>query len=106
MKWSEVEERIGLLIRQNEYLTEEELKLVQSKKEESIKERYELNPKETMYARTKQEELQETFKSWVMNHSEVLEELHAIYFLFSNQPLLFRSVLWTDLVNINFSILS
>ncbi|NJE65097.1 helicase, partial [Enterococcus durans] len=38
MKWSEVEERIGLLIRQNEYLTEEELKLVQSKKEESIKE--------------------------------------------------------------------
>ncbi|EMF0272610.1 DEAD/DEAH box helicase family protein [Enterococcus hirae] len=43
------------------------------------KKRYELNPKETMYARTKQEELQETFKSWVMNHSEVLEELHAIY---------------------------
>ena len=38
MKWSEVEERIGLLIRQNEYLTEEELKLVQSKKEESVKE--------------------------------------------------------------------
>lgn len=38
MKWSEVEERIGLLIRQNEYLNEEELKLVQSKKEESIKE--------------------------------------------------------------------
>ncbi|HFD1815976.1 TPA: helicase-related protein, partial [Enterococcus hirae] len=34
----EVEERIGLLIRQNEYLTEEELKLVQSKKEESVKE--------------------------------------------------------------------
>lgn len=28
MKWSEVEERISLLIRQNEYLTEEELKLV------------------------------------------------------------------------------
>lgn len=43
------------------------------------KKRYELNPKETMYARTKQEELQETFKSWVMNHSEILEELHAIY---------------------------
>lgn len=43
------------------------------------KKHYELNPKETMYARTKQEELQETFKSWVMNHSEVLEELHAIY---------------------------
>ncbi|HFD1815983.1 TPA: hypothetical protein ACF1UY_002785 [Enterococcus hirae] len=43
------------------------------------KKRYELNPKETMYARMKQEELQETFKSWVMNHSEVLEELHAIY---------------------------
>ena len=38
MKWSEIEERIGLLIRQNEYLTEEELKLVQSKKEESVKE--------------------------------------------------------------------
>ncbi|EGP5088695.1 helicase, partial [Enterococcus faecium] len=45
MKWSEVEERIGLLIRQNEYLTEEELKLVQSKKEESVKE--ELNQMDT-----------------------------------------------------------
>ncbi|EOW1885533.1 helicase-related protein [Enterococcus hirae] len=43
------------------------------------KKRYELNPKETMYARTKQEELQEIFKSWVMNHHEILEELHAIY---------------------------
>jgi hypothetical protein len=30
MKWSEVEERIGLLIRQNEYLTEEELGVVHS----------------------------------------------------------------------------
>ncbi|WP_375731129.1 Eco57I restriction-modification methylase domain-containing protein, partial [Enterococcus durans] len=47
--------------------------------DEDGKKRYELNPKETMYARTKQEELQETFKSWVMNHSEILEELHAIY---------------------------
>lgn len=43
------------------------------------KKRYVLNPKETMYARTKQEEMQETFKSWVMNNSEVLEELHVIY---------------------------
>ncbi|WP_417296852.1 helicase-related protein [Enterococcus faecium] len=47
--------------------------------DENGKKRYELNPKETMYARTKQEELQETFKSWVMNHHEILEELHAIY---------------------------
>ncbi|MGC3806489.1 helicase-related protein [Enterococcus faecium] len=47
--------------------------------DEDGKKRYELNPKETMYARTKQEELQETFKSWVMNHSQVLEELHSIY---------------------------
>ncbi|PWS23548.1 helicase [Enterococcus faecium] len=47
--------------------------------DEDGKKRYELNPKETMYARTKQEELQEKFKSWVMNHSQVLEELHSIY---------------------------
>ncbi|EGP5234021.1 hypothetical protein [Enterococcus lactis] len=45
MKWSEVEERIGLLIRQNEYLTEEELGVVHSKKEESAKE--ELNQTDT-----------------------------------------------------------
>lgn len=47
--------------------------------DENGKKYYELNAKETMYARTKQEELQETFKSWVMNHTEVLEQLHEIY---------------------------
>lgn len=43
------------------------------------KSHYVLNPKETQYARSKQEELQEIFKNWVMNHSEVLEELQGIY---------------------------
>lgn len=43
------------------------------------KSHYVLNPKETQYARSKQEELQEIFKNWVMNHSQVLEELQGIY---------------------------
>jgi N12 class adenine-specific DNA methylase len=43
------------------------------------KSHYVLNPKETQYARSKQEELQEIFKNWVMNNSQVLEELQGIY---------------------------
>lgn len=52
---------------------------VRDRMEEDGKTKYVINPKETDYARTKQDELILEFNQWILKHTDTLEKLRQLY---------------------------